>query len=31
MGYISDFHSHILPNMDDGSCSVEESVALLEL
>ena len=31
MGYISDFHSHILPNMDDGSSSVEESVALLEL
>ena len=28
---ISDFHSHILPHMDDGSKSVEESVALLEL
>ena len=28
---ISDFHSHILPTMDDGSASVEESVALLEL
>lgn len=28
---ISDFHSHILPGMDDGSRSVEESVALLEL
>ncbi len=28
---ICDFHSHILPNMDDGSSSVEESIALLEL
>ena len=28
---ISDFHSHILPQMDDGSKSVEESVALLAL
>ena len=28
---ICDFHSHILPNMDDGSKSVEESIALLEL
>lgn len=26
-----DFHSHILPNMDDGSRSTEESVQLLEL
>ncbi len=26
-----DFHSHILPNMDDGSRSIEESVALLEM
>ena len=25
-----DFHSHILPNMDDGSRSVEETVSLLE-
>lgn len=24
-----DFHSHILPNMDDGSSSVEESLAML--
>lgn len=24
-----DFHSHILPAMDDGSCSVEESLAML--
>ena len=28
---ISDFHSHILPGMDDGSRNVEESIALLEL
>jgi protein-tyrosine phosphatase len=28
---ISDFHTHILPAMDDGSASVEESIALLEL
>ena len=28
---ISDFHSHILPNMDDGSRSAEESIAMLEL
>ncbi len=26
-----DFHSHILPKMDDGSRSIEESIALLEL
>lgn len=26
-----DFHSHILPQIDDGSQSVEESIALLEL
>lgn len=26
-----DFHSHILPNIDDGSKSVEESVKLLEI
>lgn len=26
-----DFHSHILPGLDDGSQSVEESLALLEL
>ncbi len=25
-----DFHSHILPGMDDGSASVEESLAMLE-
>lgn len=24
-----DFHSHILPGVDDGSCSVEQSVAML--
>ncbi len=28
---ITDFHSHILPKMDDGSSSVEESVAMLKL
>ena len=26
-----DFHSHILPKIDDGSRSVEESVKLLDL
>lgn len=26
-----DFHSHVLPRMDDGSSSVEESVAMLSL
>lgn len=26
-----DFHSHILPGIDDGSASVEESIALLEM
>lgn len=25
-----DFHTHILPEMDDGSCSVKESVAMLK-
>lgn len=29
MGGIIDFHSHILPGIDDGSRSVEESIALL--
>lgn len=28
---IVDFHSHILPNVDDGSASVEKSVEMLEL
>lgn len=28
---ITDFHSHILPNVDDGSASVEESIAMLRL
>ena len=27
---MTDFHSHILPNVDDGSKSIEESVKLLE-
>lgn len=31
MDGIVDFHSHILPGIDDGSASVEESVALLQL
>ena len=26
-----DFHSHILPEIDDGSRSVEESVAILDM
>lgn len=26
-----DFHSHILPGIDDGSASVEESLKLLEM
>lgn len=30
MGVI-DFHSHILPGIDDGSASVEESVAMLQM
>lgn len=28
---IIDFHSHILPEMDDGSASVEESIAMLQM
>lgn len=28
---VVDFHSHILPRIDDGSCSVEESISLLRL
>ena len=31
MGRIVDFHSHILPGIDDGSASVEESVAMLRM
>ena len=31
MQSIIDFHSHILPGIDDGSCSVEESLALLQM
>lgn len=30
MASVTDFHSHILPGMDDGSASVEESIAMLE-
>lgn len=29
MASITDFHSHILPGVDDGSASVEESIAML--
>ena len=25
-----DFHTHILPGMDDGSSSIEESLAMLQ-
>lgn len=28
---VTDFHSHILPGIDDGSRSVEESIAMLQL
>ena len=28
---VTDFHSHILPGIDDGSASVEESIAMLRL
>ena len=31
MAKIVDFHSHILPNVDDGSTSVEESIAMLRM
>lgn len=31
MSHIIDFHSHILPGIDDGSASVEESVAMLKM
>ena len=31
MSGIIDFHSHILPQMDDGSSSVEESIAMLQM
>lgn len=31
MNPIVDFHTHILPDVDDGSASVEESVAMLQL
>lgn len=28
---VTDFHSHILPGIDDGSASVEESIAMLQM
>ena len=31
MEMVTDFHSHILPGIDDGSRSVEESIRLLRL
>lgn len=31
MSMVSDFHSHILPGIDDGSRSLKESIALLRL
>ena len=31
MGRIVDFHSHVLPGVDDGSASVEESMAMLRM
>ncbi len=31
MDTVVDFHSHILPGVDDGSCSVEESLAMLRM
>ena len=31
MSTVIDFHSHILPGVDDGSASLEESIALLRL
>ena len=31
MNTVVDFHSHILPNVDDGSTSLDESIALLRM
>lgn len=31
MSAVADFHSHILPGIDDGSASVEESVKMLQM
>lgn len=31
MSTITDFHSHILPDVDDGSSSLEESIAMLRM
>lgn len=31
MHTVTDFHSHILPGIDDGSASVEESIAMLHM
>ena len=31
MSTVVDVHSHVLPNIDDGSASVEESIELLRM
>lgn len=31
MGNVTDFHTHILPGIDDGSANIEESIALLKV
>ena len=31
MSTVTDFHSHILPGVDDGSISVDESIAMLQM
>ena len=31
MSTVIDFHSHVLPGIDDGSASVEESIAMLQM
>lgn len=31
MGKVIDFHSHVLPGIDDGSASLDESIALLRM
>ena len=31
MEKVIDFHSHILPGIDDGSASVEQSIAMLRM
>ena len=31
MNTVTDFHSHILPGIDDGSASLQESIAMLKM